>query len=127
LKNLDPIGERCQVTLTDRMAIERQSRGTASTLIPDGLVSAVLMAGLIPTAPVAASSEKPYTIEQNILSGTMHRLGADIVLQDDYKRQLDRAILVQKLLELRERSIHEGVELLTSDLISEEIKVRRGE
>lgn len=115
------------MTLTDRMAIERQSRGTASTLIPDGLVSAVLMAGLIPTAPVAASSEKPYTIEQNILSGTMHRLGADIVLQDDYRRQLDRTILVQKLLELRERSIHEGVELLTSDQISEEIKARRGE
>lgn len=127
MKVLDPIGERCQMTLTDRMAIERQARGTASTLIPDRLVSDVLMAGLIPTAPVEASSEKPYVIEQNVPSGTMHRLGDDIVLQDEYKRQLARAILVQKLLELRERSIHEGIELLTSDQISEEIKARRGE
>jgi hypothetical protein len=85
------------------------------------------MSGLIPTAPVESSSEKPYVIEQNVPSGTMHRLGDDIVLQDEYKRQLARAILVQKLLELRERSIHEGIELLTSDQISEEIKARRGE
>lgn len=90
------------MALTEKVRIERQAKSTATALMSDKLVPALIAAGMImPVYPATARTEQMHAIKQNAIAGTIaHISGVQVIPEAGHISSIRHAYSISSPAEL---------------------------